>query len=116
MNIDDMPAGPEMDRLIAEHVMQWRLVKIPKYRDETFWCDFSGRPIVPEGGIGFSGNMGWAWDMMCTKVAWEPRVGYSDEFHGWFCDFEKMSHGNSHADTAPLAICRAMLKALSVTA
>lgn len=125
-DIDTMPAGPELDRLVAERVMGFQYIEFHPWDDDSedgtydYWQD--GERVLARNSIGAehhkcavwqpSTNNAHAIEVLVAKKAWEPRVGWNDEVHAWFCDFEKMPFGNSAADTIALAICRALLRAV----
>jgi len=122
MEIDEMEAGPELDRLVAEEVMGWTVeehdgkpLHIHKTADKRHWiwlCHWEA-----------SADIGIAWEV----VEWlsEESVGPSpvtlggglnDDDLEWCCEVGPYnSNGDARAEayapTAPLAICRAALKA-----
>lgn len=137
MNIDQMPAGPEMDALVAEKVMDWkRLIAafyktdgtmegdppksflkkrnlprqkfmIPRYSAEieSAWDVVEKTwPVVPDQKSGFLGFL------QHSTGKWGVSYIYSD------CSLMKTTTGESVilslAETLPLAICRAALKAV----
>lgn len=104
---NDLPAGPELDRLIAEKAIGWR------WNEHQNWYEGSG------GGTGRvrtsfapSQNISDAWEVvealkaaewtfeMVSEVRWYVHLGH-DEHHD----------ARGEAETAPLAICRAALAA-----
>lgn len=122
MDFDKMPAGHEMDALVAEKVMGLKVVEDPVShrglaigRADTFGSD------LPYYSI----NIADAWrtlekfavEMMVFKVGsnrdaderifYDCLIGFGD--HGW----PAVVKGSAVGDTAPLAICRAALKAVS---
>jgi|SRR3990167_6605526 len=130
MTPDEMEAGRELDALVAEKVMGWHLVTDYDYTPpEDQWHNAAGFAAVAAGNKLIDGKTlrGWspstdiaaAWDLF-VKLAAPPHRFYLsydaedgelpaswDVFEGsdWFLV--------ASADTAPLAICRAALKALS---
>lgn len=120
MNYDDMPAGPELDRLIAEKVMGWRFD-----HQENAWYHgdlvmFAER--LDDWGVlvrwSPSAEIAHAW-MVVELIAMKPprkavRIHHCSDmaicrvidFHS--CD----TIGEGNAATAPLAICRGVLKAV----
>lgn len=129
-NIDTMPAGPEMDRLIAEKVMGWRLFNYETDEpaidhlssDGCAWRDAQGRD-------GFDGEA-WKWAPSADIAhAWEVVEKMEDD-HEWRIENDQgeqfpwlveamslkdQSFGklvSAEAEAAPLAICRAALKAV----
>ena len=126
MNILDMPAGPELDRLVAEKVMGWHLAPHPRPTPKVLMCWFNSadEPITPEHGINFSGNIAHAWEVvekMGARIGLQGPGSYDIgeeymRFDSWACAFTLTSGLNSpmaFAETAPLAICRAALAAMS---
>jgi hypothetical protein len=123
---DDMPAGRELDALVAERVMLWSGVGNRPDRMSTYL-----------GGDGWSGNrldqgevlsdipyystaVGAAWLLVegldedwCCSLQEHPA-----EYNEWACTFahrrDALSVSGS-ANTAALAICRAALKAVGPT-
>jgi len=124
--IENMPAGPEMDALVAQKVMAWDLSAnriYPNLQDD-FNCDFrplssfqpstdiaagwqvveqmqslgywcqARTPFGPPGSKGCDGC--WAGFTPHLTTGWNGRPD------GW-----------THAETLPLAICRAALLALT---
>lgn len=106
----DLPAGPEMDRLIAEKVMGWTL------NEDGNWIDGEGeyRYPSPESFAGLSAfgpstNIAHAWQVVeRMREIIRPSIEYVDGL-GWRADFET-SYG--WGETAPLAICRAAIAAM----
>ena len=99
MNIDEMPAGTEMDRCVAEKVMGWDPSEWHQGQDCRRW-----KP---------SNDIAHAWEVV-EKI----RDRYAVSLHAGilpsgFTPYAAMVKGiKSYADTAPLAICRAVLKAV----
>ncbi len=101
MNIDKLPAGPEIDWLIASKIFDWSKNEFQ----------------VAAGGIlggrenDFSTNMARAWEVLgpFTDMAYPVSVIFTHptEDEPWACTIgEKSAFG----ETAALAICRAALK------
>jgi hypothetical protein len=94
--IDPMPAGIEIDTLVAERVM-----------------GYSGRPS------NYSEDIAAAWEVV-EKMRMDFKFLIGDEGEASIdkrricCDLSALSKkglsGNARAETAPLAICRAALK------
>ena len=108
MNYDDMPAGPEMDGLVATKVMEWEQV------DSFAWCDSDGtvrtwdvRDGNPIRHWHPSTDIACAWEVL-EKL--RRHIFQLSDDEGWCCTFSMRF--NAKADTAPLAICRAALKAV----
>lgn len=121
MDIDNMPAGRDMDKLIAEKVFGW----------DDFWCNdrqLMGYPPCEQVSIMeaerhpvpyYSTDIAATWEVV-EKVA-SLGCGYmvEDAEEGHICTFFKgfkfprrIDEYEAEADTAPLAICRAALKAV----
>lgn len=102
MNIDEMDAGPELDRLVAEKVMG---------------CEPCGHPFCgPRTGHNmpapYSTDIRAAWEVV-DKLGLFVGKG----FFGWIASQNSywLDSETCTADTAPLAICRAALKACGVS-
>ena len=112
---DEMPAGQEMDMLIAEKVMNWKQLSNRLWHDDDGnerWID-ADKSFIHQPCWSPSTNIADAWEIMegvssfrlvyyrgkweCTIIAWgaEGATGHFAE-----------------ADTGMLAICRAALKAV----
>jgi hypothetical protein len=130
-----LPAGAELDALVAEQVMGWPLWR-PESRGgavlESWGFDAHGRvQKVVERRETTAGREGWwtcpelwspstdiaaAWEVV-TDVSRTLKVevyrdGHTTTF--WMCSIEHDDNseaGYAVAETAPLAICRAALKA-----
>jgi len=131
MNIDDMPAGREMDALIAEKVMGWHSdgEKYPIY----CFVNPTNNPIydqiyvyktkkdddngTPKACDSFSRNISAAWEVvekMNTSDLGIELISMTGNTL-WICHLYKRERGEVICDTsgtAPLAICRAALKAV----
>ena len=135
--IDSMPAGCEMDALVADRVMQWQHIDwwmgslLAKGWD-GFWDGEWVRWItIPESD---ADDRAEPWSpstdiMAAWQVIEKMREGYSISIHTigsiWQCTLEIKDHKTrfpvevahagdafADADTAPLAICRATLMAV----
>ena len=134
MQVDEMEAGRELDALVAEKVMGWRRVSDGQF---YFWpskemvealrmshpdllaVDYFAAPE-------FSADIAAAWKVVEKMYSdgWTVSVGsLAAKPRGWRCTVSHMHaddfyrHPESYeanADTAPLAICRAVLKAVGV--
>lgn len=129
-----LEAGRELDKLVAEHVMEWRIYEgapAPAWMRETenglewvgFWPD---EPNEEDYGWSF-GLLGTAVFMPSTDIAAAWQVveklrndGYSD-YHEygedktpWWLFMKPDGHYDycAEAETDPLAICRAALLAV----
>lgn len=120
-DIDNMQAGRELDKLIAEKVMGW--TDIVPTRGLSAWHDIdfdlvgkapgqTTRQCLPY----YSYFIGHAWQVVekltCTTKQWFhldqhstgcTAIFQNDTYQGYDAD----------ADAAPLAICRAALKAIA---
>lgn len=133
MKVDDMPAGPQLDALVAEKVMGWKR------------CDQTGqgiapdtRPVESQRGFdlyGVSRIPGFSTDTKAamqvaerlSEEGWKPRYVCCDKIHSrkqglttsnWYVAFYKPEAEAGYIDfeiSFPLAICRAALKAVGVT-
>lgn len=113
MTIDDMPAGPEMDRLVAEKVMGWHARGFDGKRHD--WYD--GHDFIR--GWSYwnpSTNIAHAWEVVVERMRDHSRFfNVCQRLEVCWCevvDYEGMPLDRTKAETAPLAICRAALKAL----
>lgn len=127
--IDNLEAGPELDTLIAERVMGW-VVGPEEYVHghnmhvgsfERSWvgskCD--GRTWLV-GGFKPSTDIAAAWQVVeklkgnpgddLKDWHWNPEIVWLDDNRGWAVVFNEQE---ASAPTAPLAICRAALRAIS---
>jgi hypothetical protein len=102
-NFDEMEAGPAIDRLVAEKVMGWTI----KPRHNGFTSPATHLSWGPSEGIED------AWVVVERMIALGKM--FSQCTHGHDNEEWSVSFGtaNALADTAPLAICRAALKAVS---
>ena len=112
MNIDEMEAGSELDALMAQ------LMGHP-FRKPTHGtcctCQICGHNY-DDCQCGYGDDIGMAWEVV-EKLIESP---HSYEFYlvhqtdGWDAAFQHPGDkgGNAHASSAPLAICRAALKAV----
>ena len=109
MTIDEMPAGREMNLLIADKVMLLPCVDDPPG---------DGRNCPRCGYLDYSTDIAAAWE-----VAEKMRATYGVSLYWrskrkgegcWVAKFLHRSHAHeATGDTAPLAICRAALKAVT---
>lgn len=110
MTTTDLPAGPELDRLVAEDVMEWF---VEDSGDGMPWFavwpgDGTSRWVHQVAVWNPSTNMAHAWEVVERMRVHGSAAIQSGDF-GWEVIF-----GGSVgiADTAQLAICRAALKAM----
>jgi hypothetical protein len=121
MNYDEMPAGREMDALVAEKVMGYRWLKVNGIK-ALFPPDLKPSDVdwFPEDDPldlvrwPYSTDIAAAWEVVEHNhdVSVEHRAMSSTP---WAVTFQRHMDGTEFtgfADTAPLAICRAALKAV----
>lgn len=108
MDYDNMPAGQDIDSLVAEKVMGWQRSNSMYMQWDTAdglvtWAETSFGSFRPSVDIGAALKV-------LEKVPSEWSVGMHRTLDGkWSADY---GLGQAYADTAPLAICRAALKAM----
>jgi len=121
MNIDQMPAGPEMDRLVAEKVMGWRLdVAHPGqqiWRDLTANRNRTTSHLESYRDFSPSTSIAHAWEMVEALKGFDVFLNLQVRENKCWCSAEDYS-GNElfsrfWAETASLVICRAALKAVT---
>ncbi len=121
--IDQMEAGPEMDALVAEFMIGWR--RAPSEDDPAGWCWVtehgrtrgSATALMPT----YSTNIAAAWQVVeklkerfsSVLVETNPRQYYVDIVTDKGTPSYYRTVADAEADTAPLAICRAALKAVN---
>ena len=125
MNIDEMPAGREMDALVAEKVMGWS--EIHHRNGRLFGMPPEATVIRGDDVIlhllpilSYSTDIGAAWEIMIIiRMTASLSLEHPLTAAGlWQAKFENRGEGTWHdevtvcamASTAPLAICRAALK------
>jgi len=127
--IDQMPAGKPLEALIAEHVMEWRLVP----EEHKAWVKMAWRQLTgphhenePEAMIVVPhGDGTWhyqhpSWFSTDIHAIWQLvekmkplRLWLADFGDYWQASFLEEDSGEgvkANGDTAMLAICRAALK------
>ncbi len=119
MDIDKLEASPELDALVAEKVMGWKLGKLFPSSESQYWIDSGGEPTLyrtlncKDREITIfqpSLDIACAWEVV-EKL--EMIVGPGGE--GWQAmeQYDLDAPGfHATAPSAPLAICRAALKAV----
>lgn len=121
--IDKLEAGRELDALVAEKVMGWRWVhhmdrtfiqspeQVARYKLEYLLPIGSVRDITPAhaGLLKYSTSISAAWEIV-TKLKIGLLPNTCDDNWGAFV-VPLTPEGYSYGNTAPLAICRAALKA-----
>ena len=141
MNVDEMPAGQELDALVAKRVMglppekwyppcglyhQTDDAEFDKGYGWSGWCYTCGTSIkdVPSLPPCYSTNIAAAWQVLEKMYAQTPhakvlRIWKWDAFQDgrvhhrgpWACQYGE-GHHFEYGDTAPLAISRAALRAI----
>lgn len=119
---DQLPAGPEVDRLVAEGPMRWtrKSVILVNDEEETEHYETGG----PRGAFGESNlrsvddfnpstNIAHAWEVVEKMTAMGEFVGVMWNGQQWECALNKVMR---KADAAPMAICLAALAALRPSA
>jgi hypothetical protein len=126
MNIDKMEAGPELDALVAEKVMGWSVCDT---------ADGGKAGIAPRQTCSavrvppYSTDISAAWQVVERLCTTYPGLGVGGPFANRFvlevpnneplackARFCHQGHVNeAGGEAAPLAICRAALKAVGVT-
>lgn len=126
MRVDEMPAGREMNALIAEKAMGWT-VFYGEYKGYELFDDEVAQGYPPKeeaDGVPFeipyySTDIAAAWEVVNRMKNYFFVCGRTDEGR-WEAIFYPVNSGvgklsEAHGDTAPSAICRAALKAMGVT-
>ena len=126
---DEPLAGPDLDALIAEKVMglEWRPWKpygapegwFPKGAPTYDWRDENGHAHNPEGYKSdlplYSFDIAAAWEVVGSSACeYGHKFSLEYEHDVWYACVSGMYE--AQADTAPLAICRAALKAVGAAA
>ena len=116
MDIDKLEAGPELDALVAEKVMGWRMIRNDPLLSHTGWIDGDGRKRTRYDPPPYSTDIAAAWEVL-EKFPWfriDNRGDYegNQAFMVELSDDAKNLSGKMWAPTAPLAICRAALRAV----
>ena len=127
-DIDNMPAGREMDALIAEKVMGWRV----HFRNTAWWVKAEDEKEAIVKKVGFACGNDRFMPSTDIAAAWKvaEKVGEKydcvifrdrDTDKKPYCQFVYCDNGDedtfeeyiAEAETVPLAICRAALKAVT---
>lgn len=112
LDIDKMPAGREMDALIAEKVMDaevYREFHTARFKQGQLP---NGHELIGIGGIPrYSTDIAAAWEVVkrLKNYNFYIRLFYDGRYG---CSFTEPPRIIAWGNTAPLAICRAALKAL----
>lgn len=126
IDIEKLVAGLELDALVGEKVMGWTDIDL-EWRGEDF---HSGVPLIgkgtsPNGGIcgipHFSNDIAAAWEVI-EKLKDGPfrqanlhvENGFGHYGIQLWDEREQRLMPGTYADTMPLAICRAALRAVGV--
>ena len=118
VNIDTMPAGREMDALVAEKVMGLRIDRCLSLSEPYVWESHHGPQKIPN----YSTSIAPAWGVreMVSALGLGEMLIYR-RFDGTWVAYQATGCADYDfgdwsviADTAPLAICRAALKACEV--
>lgn len=114
---DAVKAGRELDALVAEHVMGWKPHASNPYGIAVWWYA-SPVPGRPPRSFQPSENVAHAFEAaecVMDRTKWRFQCGYSCGLNGrprWYAFFGDPADASGAADTAPLAICLAALKAV----
>ena len=113
-----IPAGPELDALVAEHVMGLKPCSDPmglcdaaKTNPPMCW----GNGEAGSGLDNYSTDIKDAWKVVEKIKGMEPQIGWNDEIGYWVCTIEKggPTPGFGYTSkTAPHAVCLAALSAV----
>lgn len=106
INIDQLQPGPELDCLIAEEVMEWSL-------DLGVWIDCEGN----HSGltvIGWRPSVGWgAVGLVVERIIAQSTIEITSQKGNYrvriIPDGKPYNATQGYGETAPLAICRAVL-------
>jgi len=121
-NIDTLPAGRELDALVAERVMGWSNISRGADGDDAYgWNASLSGHVPPHGRIQipkYSTNIAAAWEVVEKRLStdghfafWPSVAGFSVAYHG-IRTWDSEPVWEVWAETAPLAICRAALRAV----
>ena len=118
IDIDTMPAGPELDRLVAEKVMGWRLECFANASRTPMAYSDKNAKIMASADWSPSTNIAHAWGVVEHLERMGGLISNMYSQGGcWSVGIEPMPESNLHpcyraiGSTAPLAICRAAIKA-----
>lgn len=129
MDYDELKAGPDLDKLVAERVMGWHLVDI-NTGDVPYWVWFDSNSHLQTEAVLWKPSewISCAWQVVEKWIkdfdipGHDPFILMCNPKGLWECSFNvewtwegpEMLDTIVRADTAPLAICRAALKAVHV--
>jgi hypothetical protein len=118
MQTTELPAGQELDALIAERVMGWHVERYATYgAPSDHWHDATGSRVASSDWSP-STDIAAAWQIVERLRLFDSAVGgkvlWQDEdtWHVGHLFWEQLQ-SDAHADTPMLAICRAALTAVS---
>lgn len=119
MDIDKLEAGPELDSLIATTVLGWKLSEPSDDERGPAWLNAEGRVMgfQPDGRPPFDWDMPYFHPSTEISSAWEVvehlKLSLIPTNTGWIVSQHHLFEGPiGEAPDAPLAICRAALKAV----
>ena len=113
IDLDTMPAGREMDALVAEKVMGAVCSCDTKPREnaygDSFYCAIHGIDLM--GSVRhYSTSITTAWEVVEKLRPGAFHMEYRSDVDDYYVYFvHRRNKGSAFADTAPLAICRASL-------
>lgn len=120
MNIDEMPAGREMDALVAEKVMGCKVewIQFAPFCRCGYTCNYTHSPRDRDSQL--SGTLhNYSTDIAAALMVFDKIESIekvlrftSTQEQQYLCHFSRHASLGATADTAPLAICRAALKAM----
>ena len=109
--IEQMPAGRELDTLVAEKVLRWK--RQERGRSSSLpWPHWISDGTTYLELPRFSEDVGDAWEIVRELIKRGLHVSLDSDGSGWTADFtpNPLVTFFTCADTAPLAICRAALR------
>lgn len=116
LKFDELQAGRDLDRIISEVVMGWKIGQ-ENGTSNTLWLNEAGEYAL--GMLWFSYCSNW---MPSTDIVAAWRVTQFFEGYDWklestgsgfiFTIYKDATHYTGESDSAPLAICRSALKAV----
>ena len=117
--IDQMPAGRDMDRAIAEHVFGMDPLNARQGHRKDGDIEYSwGYPVGHDIAPFYSTNIAHAWRIVEQgRRLYSPwfDLGTADKHDGrgvrWGASFDRSRYAWSEGETPELALCRAALKA-----
>lgn len=120
-SVERMEAGRALDALVAERVMGWHARDAWYDADDNWMADLEDNFPIDAEAFSPSTSIEAAWQVVekMRGRGWTMTLNQEAEmqFEPWDCRFfgpndrRAIAHGN----TAPLAICRAALKAMEAT-